>query len=251
MKTIKHSIFLLFFAALYTAGCASQCGEKKEAEPEKKAPPDEPGVDDDETDETDETDLPEKVVEISSVETDDPTRPDEPLIGKGRTPDVHFVPTPKPVVEKMLRVAKVTKNDLVYDLGCGDGRIVIMAAEKFGARAVGFDIDPKMVAKARANVIAAGVQHLVTIKEADIFELDLTPANVITMYLLPRLNVKLIPQLEKLKKGTRIVSHDFSMEGVQHDELHVVADEEDDVNRDHHIYFWTIPLKIIDENSQD
>ncbi len=247
MKTIKHSFFLTFLVAFIAAGCTSQCSDKKEAEPEKEARPEEPGVDDD----NDEIGLPEKVVEISSVETDDPTRPEEPPIGKGRTPDVHFVPTPKPVVEKMLRVAKVTKNDLVYDLGCGDGRIVIMAAEKFGARAIGFDIDPKMVAKARSNVIAAGVQHLVTIKEADIFELDLTPANVITMYLLPRLNVRLIPQLEKLKKGTRIVSHDFSMEGVKHDELHVVADEEDDVNRDHHIYLWTAPLNIIDEDEQD
>ena len=177
----------------------------------------------------------------------------EPRRGKGRTPDVHFVPTPLPVVRKMLDTAKVTKKDLVYDLGCGDGRIVIKAAKRYGARAIGFDIDPVRVAEAKANVKKAGVDHLVTIKEADIFELDLTPASVITLYLLPSLNVRLIPQLNKLKPGTRIVSHDFDMEGIQHDKFHevLVTDDDDDLPRDHHVYFWTTPLKPVEGYDED
>jgi len=162
------------------------------------------------------------------------------------TPDVHFVPTPRQVVRKMLEVAEVTKDDLVYDLGCGDGRIVIMAAREFGARAVGYDIDPEMVAKSRANVKEAGLEHLVRIEQANIFELDLTPASVITLYLLPSLNVRLIPQLEKLKKGTRVVSHDFDMEGMLHEQFHVVTVSDDDDgggSREHHVYYWTIPLR--------
>jgi len=169
-----------------------------------------------------------------------------------RKPDVHFVPTPDPVIKKMLDVANVTKDDLVYDLGCGDGRILIMAAKKYGARAIGFDIDPAMVQKARANARKAGVQHLVTIKEADIFQLDLSPATVITMYLLPKLNVKLIPQLEKLKDGVRIVSHDFNMQGIKHKDLHAVMGAENrELNRDHHVYFWTTPLDKADSEKED
>ena len=118
-----------------------------------------------------------------------------------RSPDIHFVPTPQEVVEIMLRLADVKRGDVVYDLGCGDGRIVIAAAKKAGARAIGFDIDPEMVQRSRENVKTAGVGHLVTIQERDIFELDLREASVITLYLLPELNVRLIPQLDKLKMG--------------------------------------------------
>jgi SAM-dependent methyltransferase len=157
-----------------------------------------------------------------------------------RTPDVIYVPTPHEVVDKMLRLAKVTKDDLVYDLGCGDGRIVVAAAKKYGCKAVGFDIDPKRVAEAKENVKKNKVEHLVTIEQKDIFELDLSKASVITLYLLPSLNVKLIPQLEKLKPGSRIVSHDFDMRGVEPDQRVEVTPKD---GRTHTVYLWTTPLK--------
>lgn len=158
-----------------------------------------------------------------------------------RKPDVVYVPTPPDVVAKMLELAKVKKDDLVYDLGCGDGRIVVMAAKKYGCQAVGFDINPKRVKEARANVRENGVENLVKIEEADIFTLDLSKADVITLYLLPRLNVRLIPQLEKLKPGSRIVSHSFDMKGVKPDQVVEMHSKDNDI--DHRIYLWTTPLK--------
>jgi hypothetical protein len=157
-----------------------------------------------------------------------------------RTPDVVYVPTPQPVVDRMLKMAEVKKDDVVYDLGCGDGRIVVTAAKKYGVRAYGFDIDPDRVAEAQANVKAAKVEHLVTIEQKDIFTIDLSPATVVTLYLLPKLNVRLIPQLEKLKPGSRIVSHDFAMEGikpVQHVKMQVPTEPDE-----HAIYLWKTPL---------
>src|SRR5512137_2482912 len=132
-----------------------------------------------------------------------------------RTPDVIYVPTPQSVVDKMLEMAEVRKGDVVYDLGCGDGRIVVTAAKKYGVKAVGFDIDPQRVKEARENVRANQVEHLVTIREADVFTLDLREASVVTLYLLPQLNVRLLPQLAQLKPGSRIVSHDFDMKGAK------------------------------------
>lgn len=157
-----------------------------------------------------------------------------------RTPDVIYVPTPYEVVEKMLEVAQVKKGDVVYDLGCGDGRIVVTAAKKYGVRAKGFDIDPERIKEARENVKKNGVENLVEIHQKDIFTLDLSEATVVTLYLLPQLNVKLIPQLEKLKPGSRIVSHDFDMEGVIPDKvIHFKPKDQ----REHTIYLWTTPLK--------
>lgn len=158
-----------------------------------------------------------------------------------RKPDVIYVPTPPKVVEKMLEMAQVTKDDVVYDLGCGDGRIVIAAAKKYGCRAFGYDIDPQRIKESLRNVDQNDVGHLVTIEQRDIFTLDLSGANVVTLYLLPSLNVKLIPQLEKLKPGSRIVSHDFRMKGVVPDE--VVTVEEDESSLDHQVFLWTTPLK--------
>ncbi len=158
-----------------------------------------------------------------------------------RTPDVVFVPTPHDVVEKMLELVAPKKEELLYDLGCGDGRIVVMAAQKYGCRCVGFDIDPKRIKESEENVAKNKVGDLVKIKEQDIFQLDLSDANVITLYLLPSLNVKLIPQLEKLKPGSRIVSHDFDMRGVEPDKFIKLKSKEDD--HQHKIYFWTTPLK--------
>lgn len=160
---------------------------------------------------------------------------------KKTTPDVIYVPTPQPVVDKMLELAKVKKTDLVYDLGCGDGRIVVTAAKKFGCRAVGFDIDPKRIKESQENVAKNDVGNLVEIKQEDVFTLDLSKVNVVTLYLLPSLNVKLIPQLEKLAPGSRIVSHDFGMKGVKPDQKIEVKCEKD--NRTHTVYLWTTPLK--------
>lgn len=158
-----------------------------------------------------------------------------------RTPDVVYVPTPHDVVAKMLELAAPKKGDLLYDLGCGDGRIVVTAAKKFGCKAVGFDIDPQRVAEARKNVQKNRVSELAKIEQQDIFELDLSNVNVVTLYLLPTLNVKLIPQLEKLKPGSRIVSHDFDMAGVKPDRVVTLTSSEDNV--EHTIYLWTVPLK--------
>ena len=159
---------------------------------------------------------------------------------KPHEPDVVYVPTPQDVVEKMLQLAKVTKKDLVYDLGCGDGRIVVTAAKKYGCHAVGFEIHPERVKMSLENVEKNKVQKLVQIKQQDIFKLDLSKANVVTLYLLPSLNVKLIPQLDKLKPGSRIVSHDFSMRGVKPDKEVKFTDKEKST---HTIYLWTTPLK--------
>ena len=158
-----------------------------------------------------------------------------------RKPDVIFVSTPQEVVDKMLELAEVKKTDVVYDLGCGDGRIVVTAAKKFGCRAMGFDIDPKRIGESLENVKKNQVEDLVKIEKQDIFKLDLSPANVVTLYLLPELNVKLIPQLEKLEPGSRIVSHDFRMRGVKPDQT--VEVKSDKGSRTHKVFLWTTPLK--------
>jgi SAM-dependent methyltransferase len=159
-----------------------------------------------------------------------------------RTPDVVYVPTPHAVVEKMLEMAEIKEGDVIYDLGCGDARILVAAAKKYGVKAYGFDIDPVRVRESLENVRTNNVEHLVTIKQADIFTLDLREANVVTLYLLPELNVRLKPQLAKLKPGSRIVSHDFDMRGAKPVEVHRMQ-----VNRDnsspvsHTVYKWIVP----------
>ena len=157
-----------------------------------------------------------------------------------RTPDIHFVPTPHEVVEIMLRLADVKKDDVVMDLGCGDGRIVVAAAKKVGCKAAGYDIDPVRVKESLENVKKEKVEDLVTIEEKDVFTLDLSKASVITLYLLPSLNVKLIPQLEKMKPGCRITSHDFDMKGVKPDVVATVTGKD---GNEHTVYLWTTPLK--------
>jgi ribosomal protein L11 methylase PrmA len=153
-----------------------------------------------------------------------------------RTPDVIYVPTPQPVVEAMLQVAGVGKSDVVYDLGSGDGRIPVTAALKYGAHAVGIDIDPERIAEANANVAKNNVGGLVKIVQGDLFQQDLSPATVVTLYLLPSLNLKLMPKLMKeLKPGTRIVSHAFDMgDWKPEKELEVEGRK---------VFFWTIPKR--------
>ena len=153
-----------------------------------------------------------------------------------RRPDVIYVPTPEEVVEAMLQVAKVTKADVVYDLGTGDGRIPVTAAKKYGARGVGIDIDPQRIKDANENVQRSGVGDKVRIIQADLFEANISEATVVTLYLLPSLNQKLMPKLMKdLKPGTRIVSHAFDMGEWK-------PEQELDVNG-RKVYFWTIPKK--------
>jgi protein-L-isoaspartate O-methyltransferase len=126
--------------------------------------------------------------------------------------DVVYVPTPQPVVEAMLALAGVKKTDVVYDLGSGDGRIVITAAQKYGARGVGIELDPALVKKARANAAAAGVSSRVRFVTQNLFDADLRPATVVTLYLLQSLNERLRPKLvRELSPGTRVVSHVFNM----------------------------------------
>jgi ribosomal protein L11 methylase PrmA len=151
-----------------------------------------------------------------------------------RTPDVIYVPTPTEVVDAMLKVANVGPNDVVYDLGCGDGRIPVTAAQKYGARGVCIDIDPQRIKEANASVARAGVGDRVTVRQADLFQVDLSEATVVTLYLLPSLNLKLQPKLlRELKPGTRIVSHAFDMgEWKPEQELEING---------RHVYFWTIP----------
>ena len=171
---------------------------------------------------------------------------------KFRKPDILYVPTPQEVVDKMLEMADIKEGDVVYDLGCGDGRIVVTAAKRYGVKAVGFDINPKRVRESLENVRKNDVGHLVTIKHEDVFTLDLREANVVTLYLLPSLNVKLMPQLEKLRPGSRILSHDFDMRGAKPVEVYRMNssgngdgdgyDEEEYYGEEQHtIYKWIVP----------
>ena len=151
-----------------------------------------------------------------------------------RSPDVPFVPTPQNVVEAMLKLADVKKGDILYDLGSGDGRMVITAAKLYGVKGTGIDIDPQRIQEANANAKKEGVENMVHFLNQDLFEADIHDATVVTLYLLPGINLKLKPKLWKdLKPGTRIVSHSFDM-GDWQPEKKVDVDGR-------MIYFWTIP----------
>ncbi len=151
----------------------------------------------------------------------------------GRAPDVPYVPSPDDVVEAMLKMANVQKNDIVYDLGCGDGRIVIGAA-KLGARGVGVDINPERIAEANRNAKAAGVTQRVRFIEGDLFTAPISEATVVTLYLLPSVNLKLKPRLlAELKPGTRIVSHSFDMGDWKPQKTQELNGR--------YIYYWVVP----------
>ena len=159
-----------------------------------------------------------------------------------RRPDVVYWPTPQVVVDKMLELAEVKKGDVVYDLGCGDARILVTAAKKYGVKGYGYDIDPERIKDSLENVKKNHVEELVTIKKADIFTLDLKEASVVTLYLLPDLNVKLMPQLEKLKPGSRIVSHDFDMKGAKpKQKVTLKAKNHMGIEGEHTVYLWVVP----------
>lgn len=166
--------------------------------------------------------------------------PEQPKESEAPKRDVIYVPTPQENVNLMLKLANIKQSDLLYDLGCGDGRIVVTAARDYGCRAKGFDIDPVRVSESLANVKEAHVEDLVAIEQKNIFDLDLSQADVVTLYLLPELNVRLIPQLEMMKPGSRIVSHDFDMKGVEPDMVLTIGNLAID---GHMVYVWTVPLK--------
>ena len=155
-----------------------------------------------------------------------------------KTPDVQFVPTDEKIVTKMLEMAQVTKTDHLIDLGSGDGRIVITAAKRYGARGMGVEIDPALVQKARENAQAAGVADRATFVEGDLFEANIRDATVITMYLLPDLNMRLRPKLlNDLKPGTRIVSHNYDLGDWKPARTATVSVG----GIEHTVYFWVVP----------
>jgi ribosomal protein L11 methylase PrmA len=158
-----------------------------------------------------------------------------------RPPDVVYVGTPYDLISKMLQMAQVKKSDRVYDLGCGDARMLVLAALKYGSHGVGYDIDPERVLASRENVKRNKVENLVKIIQADIFTIDLSDADVIPIYLLPEMNRRLLPQLAKLKPGSRIVCHDYDLDGIVADKtIHITSNED---NADHTLSLYTTPLK--------
>ena len=162
-------------------------------------------------------------------------RPYEPQVGQmGK--DVIWVPTPDEIVERMLRMAQTTPNDYVIDLGAGDGKIAIMAAKKFGAKSLGIEYNPEFARFAQSNVEKAGVADKARVQQGDIFATDFKSATVLTMYLLPALNLKLRPTILTMKPGTRVVSHSFTMDDWEADEISNL-----DGRR---AYFWVVPANV-------
>ncbi len=158
-----------------------------------------------------------------------------------KKPDVEYVPTPHRVVAEMLQLVAVKPTDVVYDLGCGDGRVVITAAKQYSARGVGIDIDPKRIKESRANARQAGVDNRVKFLQQDLFEADIREATVVTLYLLPQLNRQLIPKLlSDLQPGTRVVSHDFDMGDWHPDKVIYVPGS----SYEHTVYYWVIPANV-------
>lgn len=176
--------------------------------------------------------------------------------------DVPYLPTPKEVVAEMLELAKVKGDDVLYDLGCGDGRVLIMAAQKFGTRGVGVDVDPQRIKEANENARKAGVTDRVKFLQQDLFQTDISSATVVTIYLLPDINLKLRPKLlQELKPGTRIVSHDFDMgewkpqrvvqvQGPQRENTLYYENGKTMMvrgpQREHTLYYWVVPEDVPD-----
>jgi SAM-dependent methyltransferase len=162
--------------------------------------------------------------------------------GAGQASLAPYVPTPQDVVERMLELAGVSASDVVYDLGCGDGRTVVTAAKKYGARGVGVDIDPQRIAESKANAKAAGVEHLVDFRLQDAMQVDVSPATVVTLYLLSSSNLKLRPILTKqLRPGARIVAHQFGMGDWQPAKVETFSDA---LGSTRTLYLWVIDGKV-------
>ncbi len=154
---------------------------------------------------------------------------------------VPYVPTPQDVVDRMLELAQVKKGDVVYDLGSGDGRIVVTAAKKYGVKAIGYEIDPERIRESHENIKKAGVEKLVEIKQQDIRTVDLSGASVLTMYLLPEVNLMLRPNIwSQMKPGSRVVSHDFDMGDWKAVKTEHIKDSS---GWDHTLYFWRVEAK--------
>jgi len=160
--------------------------------------------------------------------------------------EVPFVVSPDSVTLAMLQAAKVTSEDYVLDLGSGDGRIVILAAKRFGARGLGIEINPQLVEKSRENARKAGVAERASFREQDLFKTDLSPASVVTLYLLPEVNMQLRPKLLALRPGTRVVSHDFDMEDWEPDKSMTVEapDKPIGLGKTSKVYLWIVPARV-------
>ncbi len=156
-------------------------------------------------------------------------------------PDVVYVGTPYDVISIMLEMARVREQDVIYDLGCGDGRVVILAAHKYGCRGIGFEIDPMKVQLSKANVSRNRVGDRVKIIQADIFTLDLSEATVILLYLTPEMNRKLLPQLNRTRPGTRVICHNYDLPGIVADQTLTYLSNED--NTTHIMTLYVTPLK--------
>jgi precorrin-6B methylase 2 len=155
-------------------------------------------------------------------------------------PDAVYVGTPYDVISILLQMARVQKDDVLYDLGCGDGRVLVLAAQKYGCRAVGYEIDPERVHASIENVVRNRVEKLVNIVQADIFTLDLSEATVVHIYLLPEVNIKLLPQLDTMKPGTRVICHNYDLPGIIVDKTLTYLSYED--SSTHILTLYTIPL---------
>jgi SAM-dependent methyltransferase len=162
-------------------------------------------------------------------------------------PDVVYVGTPYDVISIMLEMARVGKEDVLFDLGCGDGRVVILAAQKYGCRGTGYEIDPLMVQTSKANVLRNRLDNRVKIVQADIFTLDLSKATVVLLYLNPDANRKLLPQLYKMKPGARVICHNYDLPGIVEDQTLTYLSNED--NTTHIMTLYIAPLKRMDSTN--
>jgi SAM-dependent methyltransferase len=181
-----------------------------------------------------------------SAEEKEPNHPALTTTGRSkyRGPDALYVPTPWDTVERMLELAEVRKEDLVYDLGSGDGRILIAAARKYGCRAIGYEIDQRLVQQSRERVRQEGLEHLVRIEHGDLFKADLSNADVVAVYLPGPLLERLLPQLDKLRPGARIVSHQFEIPNRPPAKVLYVNSEED--GERHRLMLWKAPLNAVE-----
>lgn len=165
-------------------------------------------------------------------------------VDRPSTAGINFVPTPETVAEEMLVMARVMPHETVYDLGSGDGRILIAAAQKYGAKAVGYEIDHKLVEESRKRIKALGLSKNVEVREGNLFEADLSKADVVTLYLSPTMNGKLLPQFDRMKPGSRVVSHDFDIPGIKHQTV-VKVTPGGAYKRERTIYLWVTPLERV------